>query len=565
MSAPVSPPPARWTWAVFAACLLLSVIHLTTSGALDSDLAGDPDEAAHAVTALMLRDYFAGGWLQPPMRFATAYYADFPKVALGHYPPGWYLLGGLWLLPWVSIKSLLILQAVYLAALGALLCRLASKFTSLPAAAVAGLLVAAMPLTLKQSQFVMSDLLLACLCLLSVFAWACYLHEPTVRRALSFGFIATAAILTKGSALGLCAVPIVATILTRRWALLARVSWWLSALPVALSAGPWMLYSSRITAEGMSHQSLGAFLQEAAAFYATALPEVLGWLFALLALAGLGGLLQLSGRNSRHAGLAAALWGLLVGMAAIMLLVPAGTTTRYLLPLLPALLLAAVLTADRMCATLSTLRWPVFLLLVAGGFACVAQWPEKHVSGFSAAVMRVGIPHPQPDARSESWLVVSDPRGEGAIIAAAAFACGQRSPSPLRVCRGSKELASSDWLGRGYQPAFSTAPELLRHLDTLRVSHVFLDLSVPEEKRLPHDRLLHAALQSAGPLWRLDFQQPVSRIHGETGLLWVYARTQPPPAAPAQRGPASAALHHRTPLPPTPCHFAAAPGIDSTL
>ena len=147
----------RCTWLVFILSLAISLVFVTTNGAWTSDLGGDPDEAAHAVTSLMVRDFLAGGWQRPPLAFAQQYYADFPKVALGHYPPGFYLLAGLWLLPLVSIKSLLVLQAIIASFLSALIYRLASKLVSIPAAITAGLLMAALPLCLKQIQIVMSD------------------------------------------------------------------------------------------------------------------------------------------------------------------------------------------------------------------------------------------------------------------------------------------------------------------------------------------------------------------------------------------------------------------------
>ena len=81
-----------------------------------------------------------------------------------------------------------------------------------------------MPLTLKQTLFVMSDLLVAMLCLLAAAAWAAYLQRPGYKRALGFGLLAAAAILTKGSALALCLVPPVATLLSGRWRLMLTPS-----------------------------------------------------------------------------------------------------------------------------------------------------------------------------------------------------------------------------------------------------------------------------------------------------------------------------------------------------
>ena len=510
------------TWALF---ILLLVFHLTFQsmhGAWTSDLAGDPDEAAHAVTSLMLRDYLAGGWQQQPMVFAQNYYADFPKVALGHYPPGYYLLAGAWLLPFASIESLFILQSVLAAALGTLIYRIASRILPVPAAAGAGLLSAVLPFTLKQAEFVMSDLMLGVLCLLATAAWADYLQRPTKRRALAFGGLAALAILTKGSALALCLVPPVATVLSGRWFLIKRLSWWLSALPVVLLAGPWMLYSTKITAEGMTHQPLADFVQQAVAFYATSLPHVFGWLLIVCMLIGIGCVLRTCIPTPADSALPASFIGLLAGVVAVCLLVPAGFSTRYLLPALPALLIASVTAIHAVCARLPKGRWLAFWAVILAAFALTARWPEKHVTGFTDAVESAGLP--ELGAERANWLVASDPRGEGAIIAAAAFQCVQRSPSLLRVYRGSKELSTSDWLGRGYQLAFAGDAELLAALDQKHIRRVFIDLSVAEDQRKEHERQLRRALEHAPDRWALDFEQPVMRGPEATGRLLVFKR-----------------------------------------
>lgn len=521
----------RCTWFVLLTCLVLNCFFVVSQGAWTSDLGGDPDEAAHAVTSLMVRDFLDGGWRQPPLGFAKRFYEDFPKVALGHYPPGYYCLAGLWLLPVASIKSLLLLQAVLSAFLAALVYRLASKLVSLPGAIVAGLLMAVLPVSLGQIQLVMSDTFLTLLCLLAVTLWRDYLNRPSMGRAAGFGLLAAAAILTKGSAMGLCVVPPVATALVGRWHLLKSTSWWFSGLPAALLAGPWMLYSTKITAEGMIHRPLHEFVPEAVAYYGRAMPHTLGWVLAVLAFAGVVCLGARAWTQARGGALAASLCAMLAGMLLIILVVPAGLNGRYLLPVLPTLLVGALLMADHQCAVLPKYRWMALLSVTVGGFMQVVDWPTKEVRGFGMAVAQSGIPASATDM--SNWLVASDPRGEGAIIAAAAFNCPQRSPSSLRVYRGSKELASSDWMGRDYRSPFVDEAGLLEHLDKLRVSRVFVDLSGAVAKRLPHEKLLQSAMQSANDRWTIDFEQTITRRLGETGTLLVYKRT----AAPASAGP----------------------------
>ena len=513
----------RLTWLVFATCLILNLVFVTTQGAWQSDLAGDPDEAAHAVTSLMLRDYLAGGWKQPPMTFAQQYYADFPKVALGHYPPGYYLLAGAWMLPGASVPALFVLQAALGAALCAVLYRIVSKAGGTWAGVVSALLMSMLPTGLKQIQLVMSDTLVVLLGLTAALIWRDYLNRPTVRRSLGFGLVAAAAILTKGSAMGLCVIPPLATLLCGRLGLLKRVSWWLCAVPVLLIAAPWMLYSSKITAEGMLHVSLAEFLPEATAYYLKALPRALGWPLALLAPAGVVLMLWLSrGGRGKHATQSAALGALAFGALLIILLVPAGMTERYLLPAMP-VLLAGVLTATGMLWQPGSRGQAIALLAVMAAALPMVGWPEKRVSGFSTSVARAGVPA-GAISRQTNWLVASDPRGEGAVIAAAAFDCPQRYPSPLRVYRGSKELSSSDWMGRGYKPAFNTPKELLEHLDRLKITRVFVDLSVPANQRKEHERLLEAALVNSHASWAMEFEQTVTRSPGLIGRMRVYKR-----------------------------------------
>lgn len=516
----------RSTWLVLLTSLALNLGFIVTRGGWTSDLGGDPDEAAHAVTSLMVRDYLAGGLSRSPMAFANQYYADFPKVALGHYPPGFYLLAGVWLLPWASVQSLLILQCLLAASLAAITYRQASKLMSIPAAFIAGLLISLLPVSLKQNLLIMSDTLMVLLSVLAAVSWKNYLNRPSLRRAAGFGLLAAAAILTKGSAMALCIIPPLTTMLCSRWRLLKTVSWWFSAVPVAVLAGPWMLYSAKITAEGMIHVPLREFAPEALVFYGHELPRMLGILLTLLAIAGIALLLKTSRSQGRNSALSAAFCSMLVGTALIILLVPAGLAGRYLLPALPVLLVGAMLAADRVCQRLRQYRSFGLAAVFAVGLGGLGELPSKAVNGFGSAVSK-SLPD-YVNKQSTHWLIASDPRGEGAVIAAAAFTCPQRSPSLLSVHRGSKELASSDWMGRGYQPVFVNNDQLLDHLDKMRITRVFVDLSAPPDRQQLHERQLLTAMQSANDRWHLDFEQQLTRRPGETGVLRVYQRISPP-------------------------------------
>ena len=72
--------------AIFISLFVVVVSYQGLGEAYQSEFGAHPDEAAHYVTGLMIRDYIADGIPQHPMRFAETYYDHYPKVALGNWP-----------------------------------------------------------------------------------------------------------------------------------------------------------------------------------------------------------------------------------------------------------------------------------------------------------------------------------------------------------------------------------------------------------------------------------------------------------------------------------------------
>lgn len=518
----------KWTlWLLFGFFSSGLLVFAIFVGGFTSDLGGDPDEAAHAVTSLMLRDYMTSGIGHDPMTFALSYYADFPKVALGHYPPVYYCVAAPLLLISPSIHTLIALQVLLLAALATLTFLVGRRLFPLPLAIVAGIGVAVLPVALKLTLNVMADTLLAVLCLWAAVLWADYLRSPTLKRSMCWGCVAAAAILTKGSGVGLCLLPPLATLLTGKFRLFFRPSWWCAALPVLILAGPWMLYSTKISQEGMTRLRPYQYLMEAVPFHLKAMPEVFGWpitlLFVLAISMGCIGCWKHRMLGSETASLTA----MTVGMTAVLLLVPVGLTTRYMLTLVPPVLLASA----SVFASLATSKRNDHVIMTSSALLLVFSFlplylsdilPRKDVNGFKEAVQHAGVP--KKSATKQQWLIASDPRGEGAVIAAAAFLCPKRFPSLLKIYRGSKELAKSDWMGRGYQLQYTSPSSLLNRLDELKITRVFVDRSVPEAERKEHEKQLFDTLNASKAKWQLQEEQNVSRTFFQKGKLLIYKR-----------------------------------------
>lgn len=499
---PTPSPQAGPTWrgalALGAVALLMALVWLRLGGAWSSDFAGDPDEAAHAVTSLMLRDYLAQGLGQAPMEFARSYYDHFPRVALGHYPPLYYLVQAPLLLWFNDAAALWLTQALLFAALALAIWRLAMA-CGLPSAlgwavALSALLL---PITLKWASMVMAELLLGVLVVWAVELWLQFMRRPSAGLALCWGSVAAAAVLTKASGVMVAALPLLAPLACGQWRLWRDWRWWLAALPALVFALPWMLWSAGISSEGMTGMRLWDFAGQAVAFYPQAGVRVWGWGLSLLAL---GTWLSWGQRawqrtlGATEATLAAAVLGAL----AVLLLIPVGLTSRYLMPMTPLVVLLAALglwaILGRLAPALARRRTLVLLLMV-WLTARMFNPPLKRVEGFAAAVAKAEALC-GAKALPERWLVSSDPRGEGAVIAAAALAARDRVHGGRQVLRASQWLSSSDWMGRNYQLKTADSGSVLALLEKQGVALVLLDDSQPEQRQAPHHELLSAAMES---------------------------------------------------------------------
>jgi|APTNR8051073442_1049403.scaffolds.fasta_scaffold00860_7 4-amino-4-deoxy-L-arabinose transferase-like glycosyltransferase len=493
-------------------------------GAYGSDFGGDPDEAAHAVTAVMVHDYVAHGLARSPIRFAEDYYQSWPKVALGHYPPAYYVAGASALAIWCDPRALLILQALLAGAVGtlvffALRMRAHHWLVRVLAAAVATFL----PEMIRSGSHVMADLQVTLLMLTSALLWWRFMIGPSTGRGILFGLVAALAILTKASAVALGALPVFSLVLTRRFQLLRKAGWWLSALPVLVLSGPWMVFSTRYTEEGLVNEPPLQFFQQAIIYYGEAIPRVFGWgTVTLLAIVAVVDFMRVV-RGKFVDEWRSCLWSMVVSTQILMMCVPTGFSPRYLLPWWPAAILLIIdAVASLAVFRLKNAGWmrrvvPVAALAVIWiGFGPIK---EKRVEGFAESVMRLLDSGP---VEGGVWMVSSDPRGEGAVIAAAAFAWPERWKNGLRVLRGSKELARGDWLGRNYDLRYQTPDQIRNRLDALELSWVFVDLSMPSETVKPHEMALRESLSAEGSGWKLMWRQPIRRGVDATGEMLVF-------------------------------------------
>jgi len=484
--------------------MLASVVLLQgANGAFRNDFGGHSDEPAHFVTGLMMRDYLGSFAWSDPLRYAKDYYSHYPKVALGHWPPLFYLIQSIWTLVLPPTRaSLLVLMALITASLAVSLRGvLRAELTSCPwLGTLAGLVLIFLPLIQQSSGLVMSDILAALFCFLAAMRFGVYLDSGRLRDATAFGLYASLAAMTKGNGLALAFLPPLAILIDRRFDLLRRPSFWWPGVLVLLLCGPWYWLTREMAANGMKnggHPTLG-FTTAAIGFQSSSLVSSIGVGLTALAAVGLGTRLR-----GQHGGRWTAAAALIAGMALFQSAIPAGLEARYLIPILPpALMFVAsgiIWTAGRLpLRRIATVSGIAVVGLAAALIFVGEVFTLKPVAcrGYSNAAVKLLS---MPGRRDLPCLISSDPAGEGAFIAEVALRDGSRPYH--KVMRSSNVLCSSDWIGGSYKLKAATSREILETIERNHVGIVVVDETTPRISWLEHHFKLVEAIEAEPLRW----------------------------------------------------------------
>lgn len=485
----------RWTVLalLFAAMLGVCLALQIHAGAYGADIAGDPDEPAHAVTSLLVRDYLAQDLGGNPLRFAREMYAHYPKVAFGHWPPLFYLAEGMWslifgrtrlaMLPFVAVCGAALLESVFL---------LLWRHASFAAACVGVAAVCGVTPLQDVLMKIRPDMLLALLVLWGALAAGEWMQRPSRRHAAAAVAFLVASMLVHQRGAVLVFVPFLLLPFCPPRSLRAAVLWAIAGVGVV--AGEIVAHRFHITS-ALSAENLRTSLH----FMGTKLPGSAGP--CILLLAPLGCVLAFrAGRDGRTGrGFWRTMLALVLSGPAFQLVAPVFWEERYMVPSLVA---AAVLAGGGAHWLLTLLArrvaWPwlpgaVVVLAFVGVGAEVAREPAKPSFGYRGLVER-GLLSGVPVA-----LIAGDYTHEGDLIAEASFADPHRTRTVLRATRF---LASSNWSGWDLALRFRTPEEVLAALDESRVT--LIAIQPTREFDLPEIDQLRRAVTLQGSGWRQD-------------------------------------------------------------
>jgi len=503
---------------VWALLLAEAVLLQWAGGAYSSEFGESPDEAAHFVTALMVRDYAAAGLPWPPMRFAETYYEHYPKVALGHWPPVYYLVSAAWMLLWSPSRiSVLLLQAVIAASWATMLFHVARRAAPAPLALAAGLSVLVVNRTVESFREVMSDGLTAAVVLLALLLFLRFLETERLRYAVRFGLATMAGLLTKGSAVLILPAALIAVVLSGNSRWLWRGRFWLPFTIAVAGALPWYLLAPNSLHQRALPGGAVDFMHRPNNYLKHLVKCVDGWLEAIgpfLALFFVAGLILHAvvplWRRRRLEPIWAVMASTLPAMVLLYVFVLPARDDRHTMLILPALWLFAAeglrwtFALPVLARVPNKLRlWLPALLLPCLLLAGQKRLPPKQQFGFGPVAEYLMA---DPAGRPGPLLISSDSSGEGMLICEVAM----REERPgHRILRATKVLSSYDWLGYHEKLLYSSPQEVQTLLRQAGVKAVIYD-EAPSWKPI-HHRLVKETLMTYSDEWRLAASFPRRR------------------------------------------------------
>lgn len=463
---------------VFLVSILLTLAWQWRGNAYGSEWSGDPDEPAHYVTGLMVRDYIADGLPAPPMAYATRYYDFYPKVALGHWPPMFYVMQAAWTLLFTPSRiSVLLLMATLSAAWLTASYFVVASFFPAWMGWVSIVFLSATHDFQFTSRMVMAEIPVALFTLLALRSLARYLESPGEpqdwRDASWFSVASLATVLTKGTGIALAPMPFLGAVFGRKWRALGSWSLWVPPVVVGILAAAWFL-----AAPDALHQRVATMGGIGKLRWYRIGDSFSHWMSSL----------GVAGSALALGGFLRCVWGVAFGTEkrgwwiVTLVFLPVTVACRvlfgpweagHLLTTLPLLMLCAWEGLDWILARVPRHR-KVAVAVAAAALAVtairsVATMPPKVHLGLDRVARDLVA---APEYANYRFLILSDALGEGVFVAE--VASHERRPAHV-IERGSKVLAEESLMGDRVRLLFTTPDDLMRFFEKTPQRIVILD------------------------------------------------------------------------------------------
>ncbi|MDA0658079.1 MAG: glycosyltransferase family 39 protein [Planctomycetota bacterium] len=469
-------------------------------GAYSRDLATDPDEAAHFVSGVMVRDYLLTALGSPPMEFAEEYYLHYPKVAIGHWPPGFYAVQGIWYsLVGVSKTNAALLVGLISVGIAWCLYRRLSRHHGKPIALVTVSVFLVQPLVLSHHFLIMSDMVTCLGMLLSAYAFSDFLEAPKGKSAASFVFWSSLSILTKPSAIALAGFVPVCVLVSGQFRVLKNWRFWVAGAAIGILTAPYYLWTWDLGMGLHTHGNLGQMIGESVRagrrYHASDawLSATSGWVVAVAVVGCLSHFVtkrrQTTDCDAGRFDFAAAI-ALCCGTILFLFAAPIDSSRRYFFPFLMGLMIIYARGLETLISLVpgrNAIAWTGVGFLAVLTVVTAPGRVHLPVNGYASAAESLGDPQ-----LGRVTLISSNSAGEGAFVAERLLRDRDRSEFVLRA---SKVLATTDWSERRYENRFSTPEQLRDFINSAPVRFIVVDdFGYRNNSEPPHHVLLKKLL-----------------------------------------------------------------------
>jgi hypothetical protein len=502
----------------------LGLLTATFFGSLSAGF-NEPDEASHFLNSVFVRDYLHDALGANPMTFASNYYMHYPKLAIGHWPPAYYLFFGLAFLVLPSTPKVALILNILVSTLPVIgLAALTHRLAGAVAAILASVWYISMPVVIWSMQFFLLDQAVTAAIIAAAAAWVGFSLKPTLQRALVVAALASTAVMIKGNGWLVALFPIFHIGVTGRWKLLADKYTYVALVAALLLVVPWYALTAGISADGFNFRPGVAYAWLALETNARVLLDNVG-AFGL-AFALLGAWFGWTARRSDQVRweTVAACIALIFATLLFQALLPAALEDRYMAPALPPLVILATLGIWASYDKARIAGRTLLPLSFAGAAVFAASYPSLlfllHPGAKGNLRLDSAAEQIVKDGGPAIWIIDGSTSAEGALAAEVAI----RDPArQIYVVRSSQLLAASDFMGFRYQLKFHDLPDVLREVQSLGAEGL-ISVEASDRSDFQHSAQLRAALRMSHSGYEQVTTLQHARVPGQT----VIYRTSEP-------------------------------------
>ena len=282
-------PPERWTrWLLLSGSIALVCIVAARDirvGEFDYNV----DEAQHAVTGLFVSDAFRDLPIRHPVQYTYRYYAQYPAVAILHWPPLFYIVEGLsFLLFGPSVVSARLSVLLFCVLLLYQWFRLVEESLDVYSAEICTAVLGLLPIILLFEKSVMLEIPSLALTVAAIRHWIAYL-EHHQRRSLYFSALwLSAALLCKQTSIYVLVFCGLTLVVTRQWRRIFSRDAALFAIIVGIFAGPFLMLMFFVQGKAVANDLASYRMSgwERITYFSQVLPDTIPPTLLLLALIG---------------------------------------------------------------------------------------------------------------------------------------------------------------------------------------------------------------------------------------------------------------------------------------